>query len=102
MKIKEYKNVLRTKKLKAQLQKILKIHKDMRYCYFWTSPRSSERACYDKARSNELQFIVNGDKYEIDQWTSSRSKYIKYRLEVYVNGDKKNVSAIKKLLKVKQ
>ena len=68
MKIKEYKNVLRTKKLKAKLQKILKIHEDMRYCYFWTSPRSSERASYDKARSNELQFIVNGDKYEIDQW----------------------------------
>ena len=99
MKLKEYKNINRTKKLKSTLRLILSIHGDMQGCYFWSPPCSAhQRRSYEAARSNRVHFLLNGVEYEIDQSTDCSCKNIYYSLRVMVDGKKKDVRAIKKLL----
>ena len=99
MKIKEYKNIKRTKKLKSTLRLILSIHNDMKGCYFWRPPsKASCRRRYEDERSNRVHFILNGVEYKIDQSTDCSCKNIYYSLRVMVDGKKKDVRAIRRLI----
>ena len=99
-KLKEYKCISRTKSLKSDLKRIIKIHDEMRFSYFWSPPCSAnQRRSYESKNSNSVQFLLNGIEYKIDQITDCSCSNIYYSLAIFVDGKKKDVRAIKKLLK---
>ena len=88
------------KSIKIKLNTILELHEKMRNCYFW-SPRgnAASRRREEEQKSNYLEFMLGEDYYEIDQTTRCSCKNYYYKLDVQVNGVKKDVRALKKLIK---
>ena len=86
-------------KTQKVLEAIVDLHDEMRNCYFWNPPtRASDRRSYEERRSNFLEFSINSTEYEVSQKTSCSCKNIYYTLIVMVNGEKKDVRAIRKLV----
>jgi len=84
--------------IKSQIEEILARHDRFRNSYFWTSPGSaSMRRRMEADNSVNLEFTHNGRVYQIHQTVSCSCKNVYYRLEVAVDGQKKNVRAIKSI-----
>lgn len=87
---------------KAELNRIIETHEKYKGAYFW-SPNCSA----DGRRRNERKFAENNpdtafvkgnDKIEVKMYYEESCKNVYYNLDVMVNGIKKNISYIKKLL----
>lgn len=97
--MKTYKRLKNTNALR-QMKEISELHAEMKNSYFWSPPsNASRRRRYEEARSNALEFRYNGQHYSIDQDTTCSCNHIYYRLTVLVDGDKKDIRAIRKLIK---
>ena len=99
MQIKNFKNIMRSKKTISYIRGIIDLHADMQGAYFWRPPSSApQRRAYERERTHSLTFKVNGVLWEINQVTDCSCKNIYYSLDVRVDGNKKNVRALKKLI----
>ena len=85
---------------KELLQTILDTHVKFKNSYFWTSPgNASSRRSLERQNSNEIDFHHNGHHYKIYQSVSCSCRNVYYHLCVYVDGVKKDVRAIKKIIR---
>lgn len=84
------------------LEKIVEQHARMKNCFFWTPPQgAAARRSYEKDNSASIEFVLNGVHYEILQSVECSCKNIYYFLDVKLDGVKKDVRALKKLLRSK-
>ena len=100
MKIKKFKNIKRSKPTMRMLEEIISTHERMQGCYFWTPPSSaSQRRQYENRYSNQIRFELNGVDYDIVQATDCSCANIYYTLKIHVDGAKKDVRALRRLVK---
>jgi len=82
------------------IENILAIHDKYKSCYFWTSNgNAASRRRQEERDSNQLEFTFQDDEYKIDQSISISCRNVYYSLGVWRNGQKKDVRALKGLLK---
>lgn len=92
--------------VRPKLYEILDTHEHMRQAYFMRPPARAEgRRSFERTHSFEVSFELphTFDRpvaYEIKVTTRCSTKNVYYQLEVLVNGEAKNVSAIRGLLNV--
>ena len=82
------------------IDEIIKQHEKFRNSYFWSPPSSSSaRRSYEKRYSrDDVVFDHDGKHYEISQTVSCSCRDIYYRFSVHVDGIKKTIRALKKLV----
>ena len=96
--MKQYKRLANTNAIRT-IDTIVDLHNDMKGSYFWTPPGSaSRRRSYEADRCNDLTFRFDGNTYRIEQTTSCSCKHIRYQLYVEVDGKRKDVRVLKRLL----
>lgn len=91
---------LRAKRQKvAKIREIIEIHNTMRSSFKWRPPGVARQRRYmEEQHSNQLEMKHKGSTYEISQETTCSAKNVYYRLGVFVDGKKKDVRALKKLV----
>lgn len=78
---------------------VISLHENMKNSYFFTPPQSaSSRRYYEKKYSREYAFIYDGVEYCFDLCTQCSCKNIYYSAYITVDGIKKDIRAVKKLL----
>lgn len=82
---------------KTELENIVATHEKYNKSYFWT-PRSNAAGRRAAEFDDEYEFETNGKKYEVRQRYEESCKHCYYSLTVYVDGSKKDIRAIKKLI----
>jgi len=71
----------------------------MRNCYFWTPPQNaSGRRSYENYKSNYIKFKLDGKEYEVEQDCRCSCRNIYFSTCILVDGVKKDIRALKKLL----
>ena len=81
----------------AILSAYLSDHEKYKKSYFWSPPcTASQRRKMEFVRYNTIEFA--GDIYELRQSISCSCKNVYYESNIEVNGEKKDIRAIKKLL----
>ena len=96
MRIKEYKRLKNTKAMKYLIA-FLNNHQQYHNTYFWNPPgHASARRKMDF--DTEFVFIYHGVKYELRQSLSCSCKNVYFSSKVYVDGIKKNIRTVKKLI----
>ena len=76
----------------------IKRHDKWSGCYFWKPPSTASQrrqAEFDEG----FEFILNGVHYDIEQWLVCSCNNFYYEFSCHVNGKKKNIRALKKLVK---
>lgn len=83
------------------LEDRLTLHDKMKGSYFYSSPGSaSSRRSYEKNNSRDtLKFVVDGKEYTWKQTTDCSCRNVYYKSIVTVDGDSKDVRAIKSALR---
>ena len=82
------------------LEGVVAQHEEFKNAYFWTPPKhASERRKMEKQNSRVLEFDYNGTEYMIDQDVSVSCANVYYTLAVWVGGVKKDIRAVKSLIK---
>ena len=95
--MKEIKRIKGTK-IEKTLEHILHRHLKYQNCYFWKSPSSAgERRQMEFVTNDELKY--QGHEYKITQQLHCSCKNIYYSLLVLVDDKKKDIRAIKALVK---
>jgi len=89
-KVQEWKII--TRKRNNMLQDILDIHIKYGNSFFWTGTR-------DTPFTNTLTFTYKGQVYLIQQSMHSSRRNVYYRLNVYIDGKKKSIRDIKKIMR---
>jgi len=98
MKPKNYKRFKGTKQAKT-LQEIVDRHEQFKGAYFWTPPGSAnQRRRMEQENTAEAHFLVNGVEYQVEQSVSCSCRNVYYSLNTLVDGEPKNVRALKALL----
>ena len=78
---------------------VLDRHERFSGSYFWTPPaNASGRRRMELDNSETLRFRFGGEEYSVEQSVDCSCKNIYYRLLVTVDGKKKDVRAIRKLV----
>lgn len=78
----------------------LDLWKKMEKCYFWTPPsNASNRRSYERMHSDEIEFKIGSDVYKGYINTSCSSKNVYCNKDIYVNGEKKRITALKNIFK---
>ena len=96
--VRTYKRLARTNLLK-DLKDMESLHEKMKGCYFWDPPSSApQRRKMEEERSKLLEFVFEGKHYLLDQETICSCKNVYYSLAVYVDGRKKDVRTLRKLI----
>ncbi len=96
--MKEYKRIRNTNAHKVILS-ILETHEKMKGCYFWTSPKSAtSRRRMEDEHTHELEFAYEGKAYQVASTTTCSCKNIFYSLSVRVDGKKKDVRTLRRLI----
>lgn len=82
-----------------KVREIIALHGQMRHTYFWT-PRGNRayRDTYAAERSNEVEFYHQGRRIHVNQETTCSTRNIYYSLSVYVDGVKKDVRVLRKIV----
>jgi hypothetical protein len=89
-----------SKKIRDICTEIVTLHSKMGGAFFYSPPSTaSARRSYEKNHSLDYDFAVDGKKYSVDIVTSCSCKNVYYNCTITVDGVKKNITAIKKLLK---
>jgi len=84
-------------KIKAKLSDILSTHEKYKKCYFWTVNNNAAGRRSQEFDEN-FSFMIDDQLFEINQSLNISCKNFYYRLEIRIDGNKKNVTCIKKLL----
>ena len=85
-------------KLRIAIEKFLSDHEKFSGCYFWNSPATaSSRRQMEFKREHTFKF--RGDIISFSQEVSCSCKNVYYSSHIEVNGEKKNIRALKKILK---
>jgi hypothetical protein len=93
-KMKEWKKL--SKNRRTLLNELVEKHNYFKNAYFWGG-RQKRNQLHEKT---ELNFYYKGNNYSITQTVSQSTRNTYYRLRVYVNGIKKDIRSIKKILEV--
>jgi hypothetical protein len=90
----------KTKEQKVKsIKYAIELHEKMKNSYFWNSPGAAgQRRYYEEQHSYTDMININGKKLEINCITSCSCKNIYYKGEFYFDGQKKNISVLKKIL----
>ena len=85
-------------KIKSKLSDILATHEKYKKCYFWTV-NNNAAGRRQQEFNNSFSFMIADELYEIKQSLDISCKNFYYRLDIRIDGNKKNVTCIKKLVK---
>ena len=86
-------------KMKAQIQDVIDRHAKFKNCYFWTpNTNAAGRRRLERDNSVELKFVMDNKKYEVCQSLDVSCRNFYYVLRVYVDGVKKDIRALKKII----
>ena len=84
-------------KIKRQLTEMLDNHEKYKNTYFWSPPiNASGRRAMEFNES--IEFVLNGKKYSWKQDLSCSCRNVYWKSSVHVDGNKKNIRVIKKLI----
>lgn len=87
---------------KAELNRIIETHDKYKNSYFFSPDCSADGRRRNEKRFAEnnpdVAFVKGEDKIEIKMYYSESCHNVYYSLDVLVNGTKKNIAYIKKLL----
>jgi len=85
---------------KTEINSIIEQHNKFKGSYFWTPPGNAamRRDYEDKYSRYPYKFKKNNSVYEITQEVSCTCKNIYYNFNVLVDGSKKDIRALKKLV----
>ena len=96
--MKNYKRIAGSN-LAPKLSNILNTHEKFRSSYFWSAPTTaSARRAMERRYSTDLKFNFQDDLYEVKQTVTASARHVRYSMNVLVNGKKKDVRAIKRLI----
>jgi hypothetical protein len=97
-KIKTVKTVRKGSQVYNWVTSAINTHEKYRNCYFWSTPTNASQRRKEEFDEGFV-FILNGVKWEIDQslYISCNNYY--YTMRIYVDGQKKNITALKKLVR---
>ncbi len=87
-----------SKSQKTKIQRAIENHEHLRKSYFWTPGNRSQRDYDEKRYTFEVSFTNNGTKYEYSSGYSASCRHCYYTGEFRVNGQRKTVTAFKKLI----
>ena len=85
-------------KIKSRLSNILATHEKYKKCYFWT-PNTHAAGRRSQEFDNSFSFMIADKLYEINQSLNISCKNFYYRLDIRLDGTKKNITCIKTLIK---
>lgn len=99
-KTREYKRI-HGSKLEATLKSVIAQHEKFKSSFFWTPPcNANGRRSMEKANTREpLSFRFDGRTYHVEQSVDCSCANVYYIFSVTVDGTKKDIRAIKKLVK---
>jgi hypothetical protein len=76
------------KKTVTKIEKVIDHHSFLRDRHFFNVPAKTEdREKFENTNTKHTNFIYGGDKYRVKQIVFCIDKAVKYRLEVYKNGE---------------
>ena len=90
------------RKLKTLLEEVIETHEKYKKSYFWSSGQNAGQRRRNEERfpsSNIVINLVNGDEIEIYQSYSESCNHCYYKGKIHLNGCKKDIRLVKKLLK---
>jgi hypothetical protein len=79
---------------KNRIVDVLNTHKKFKNSYFWHGNNKNPNLNWKK----EFYFKFNNNVYKIYQSCSSSAKNVYYQLQIYVNGEKKDIRALKSVI----
>ena len=85
---------VRVKSTAKKIEKVIKKHEYFRNCYFWNGNNKSETLNW----TENIKFKFNNKTYEILQECSSSSKNVYYSCKILVDGNKKDIRALKAII----
>ena len=85
------------RQIKSQIKEILRNKEHYAKCYFWT-PRGNAAQRRQEEFEIDFSFVLDGKKYEISQSLSISCRNFYFSTEILVDGEKKNITALKKLV----
>ena len=99
--MKTYKANRVSKKLKKEIEKTISIHEQYKKAYFWTPPRNAagRRKMEAAFEGCDYDIIKGDDIIQVRTDLSCTCNNIYYYLDIKVNGEKKNITVLKKFLK---
>ena len=83
--------VINTRK---KIENTIETHNSFKNSYFWSGNNKSNYLNW----INNFNFKFNKKVYEIKQSCSSSSKNVYYNLQIYVNGEQKNIRSLKAII----
>jgi hypothetical protein len=86
------------KKIKSYIQTILDNKKKYKDCYFWIPPCNANSRRQQEFKT-EFSFLLNSQRYEVHQSLDLSCKNFYFATTVKVEGQNKNITALKKLMK---
>ena len=88
---------------KAAINNCITQHEKYAKAYFWSSASNAGQRRRNEQRVNaahpEFTLVQGENTIEVKPYYSESCKNCYYRLDVFVNGQKKTVAAIKKIIK---
>ena len=93
------KTIVKNADKKSFCELVVLLNGKMKNCFFWVPPSSAnDRRSYEEYNSISGKFSLKRNKYEVVLTTKCSAKNIYFHQSIYVNGEKKNITAIKKAL----
>jgi hypothetical protein len=94
---------METLELKKKIEKTIECNTKYRKSYFWRSYQSASSRRYAEAKfsSNypDYEFEYGGDRYEVMHMYNETCKHCYYKLVIYKNENKTNITVLKMVLK---
>lgn len=85
---------LKVKSTLSKVNEVLRKHEYYKNSYFWQGNNKSSSLNWE----NNFDFKFDNNIYVINQNCSSSSKNVYYKLEIKVNGVKKDIRALKNII----
>ena len=100
-KTREYKRI-RGSKMEQTLKSVIAQHDRFKSAYFWSPPcNANGRRHMERQNTREpISFVFRGSTYSIEQSVDCSCANVYYRFRVFVDGVKRDIRAIKKLVRV--
>jgi hypothetical protein len=97
--MKKLQKKVKVKSTKNLIKQAIELNDKMSGCYFWSPPScANSRRSYEDYNSLEFNFKFNGKKYEIKLNTECSCKNIYFSRNIFVDGIKKNIKALKTII----
>jgi hypothetical protein len=90
---------IKTQSTKNKVIQAIKLHDRMKNAY-WFHPVSpaQKRRWYEQQNSMAFSFKFQGNVYEVNLETECTCRHVKYRSDIRVNGQKKNIRSLKNIV----